>query len=203
MDCSRSSTKNPDRWMEQCSEFSRPICEQLRTWVIRWEPDLTEAIKWNNLCFVGRKPVCGISGCKKHVAIFFFRGTELYDPTDLFVPAENNTWIRSIKITNFEKFSREAFRKLLHAAVELDGDPDRLPPPPQKREEWPVPEYFAKALKSHKAAGAGFAALAPTYQREYLVWLTTAKREETREKRLAETLAALAAGRKWAQRKMV
>ena len=203
MDCNRPASKNPDRWMESCSEFARPICEQLRTWVIRWEPDLTESIKWNNLCFSGRKLVCGISGCKKHVGVFFFRGTELYDPMDLFVPAESNTWIRSIRITNFAEFPREAFRKLLHAAVELDGDPDRLPPPPQKREEWPMPEYFAKALKSHKAAAAGFRALAPTYRREYLVWLTTAKREETREKRLAETLAALADGRKWAQRKMV
>lgn len=203
MDCSRPASKNPDRWIENVSAFSRPICEQLRSWIIRWEPDLTESIKWNNLCFSGRKLVCGVSGCKKHVAIFFFRGTELYDPTDLFTPADNNTWIRSIRVTDFTKFPREAFRKLLHAAVALDADPDRLPPPPQKRADWPVPDFFTKALKKNQAAAANFAAFAPTYQREYLVWLTTAKREETREKRLAETLAALAAGRKWAWRKMV
>ncbi len=201
MDCHRPASKNPDRWIETVSDFSRPICEQLRSWIIRWEPDLTESIKWNNLCFSGRKLVCGLSGCKKHVAIFFFRGTELHDPADLFTPAENNTWIRSIRLTNFEKFSRETFRKLLHAAVILDSDPDRLPPPPQKREAWSMPDDFAQALKKNKAAAANFAAFAPTYQREYLVWLTTAKREETRIRRLAETLAALTVGRKWTQRK--
>ncbi|HTH48709.1 MAG TPA: YdeI/OmpD-associated family protein [Candidatus Limnocylindria bacterium] len=44
--------------------------------------------------------------------------------------------------------------------------------------------------------------MAPTYQREYLVWLTSAKRPETRQQRLDDTLKAVAAGRKWAQRKM-
>lgn len=187
--------------MENCPDFARPVCAQLRDWIFRWEPDLTESVKWNMLCFAGRKLVCGISGCKKHVGIAFFRGTELHDPVELFIPAENNTWIRSIRITNFEKFPREAFRRLLHAAVALDADPEMPPPPAQKREQWPMPDFFARALKKNRAAAANFEKFAPTYQREYLVWLTTAKREETREKRLAETLAALAAGRKWAQRK--
>ena len=64
-------------------------------------------------------------------------------------------------------------------------------------------EGNTNALKTNKKAAAFFASLAPTYQREYLVWLTTAKREETRAQRLAQTLAALAAGRKWAQRELV
>lgn len=201
MDCSRPRSRNPDRWLENCPEFSRPICEQLRDGIFRWEPDLTVSIKWNMLCFSGRKLVCGISGCKKHVGVALFRGTELDDPAGLFLPAENNTWIRSIRITSLEDFPRGAFRRMLHAAVVLDADPDRPPPPPQKARPWPVPEFFAKALKRNRAAASGFEALAPTYQREYLVWLTTAKREETRARRLAETLEALAAGRKWAQRK--
>ena len=36
---------------------------------------------------------------------------------------------------------------------------------------------------------------------EYLVWLTSAKRDETRNDRLAQTLAALTTGRKWIDRK--
>ena len=66
-----------------------------------------------------------------------------------------------------------------------------------------MPSYFKKALsaKQNRAAALCFNKLAPTYQREYLVWLSMAKRPETRARRLAETLAALAAGRKWAQRK--
>lgn len=201
MDCSPPKTKNPDRWIERCPDFSRPICAQLREWIIRWEPDLTESIKWNMLCFSGRKLVCGISGCKKHVGMAFFRGTELYDPAGLFEGGENNTAIRSIRLTSPDGIKREPLRRLLHAAVVRDLDPDLPPVQSRKRDPWPVPDFFAAALKDDARAAAGFAGFAPTYQREYLVWLTTAKRAETRQRRLAETLAALREGRKWIHRK--
>lgn len=203
MDCSRAPTKNPDRWIENCPEFARAICGQLREWFIRWEPDLTESIKWNMLCFSGRKLVCGISGCKKHVGIAFFRGTELPDPAGLFVGGEENTAIQSVRLTSPDAVPKEPLRRLLRAAVNLDLDPDRPPVPPRKRDPWPVPEFFAVALKSDPKAAAEFARFAPTYQREYLVWLTSAKREETRQKRLTETLAALRDSRKWIDRKKV
>jgi len=88
--------------------------------------------------------------------------------------------------------------------VALDADPMIPPAPKVKRKPWPVPKFFKEALamKQHRAAAENFRRLSPTCQREYLVWLTMAKRPETREKRLAQTLAALKAGRKWAQRKM-
>lgn len=202
MDCSRPQSKNPDRWIANCPEFSRDFCARLREAFFRWEPDLTESVKWNMLCFTGRKVVCGLSGCKKHIGIAFFRGTELDDPCGLFSPAENSTWIRSIRVTDWENFPREALRKLLQAAVRLDADPDRPPPPPNKAREWPMPEFFAAALKNDPVAAAHFARFAPSYRKEYVVWLTSAKREETREKRLSESLAALAAGRKWIDRKL-
>jgi hypothetical protein len=200
MDCSRAQTKNPDRWIENCPEFARPICAQLREWFVRWEPDLTESIKWNMLCFSGRKLVCGLSGCKRHVGIAFFRGTELPDPAGLFFGGEENTAIQSVRLTSPD-VPKEPLRRLLRAAVNLDLDPDRPPPRTRQRAPWPVPDFFADALKADPKAAAGFASFAPTYQREYLVWLTTAKREETRQKRLTETLAALRDGRKWIDRK--
>jgi len=81
-----------------------------------------------------------------------------------------------------------------------------VPPAPKvKRAQWPIPDFFKQALsrKQNRAAADFFHKLKPTYQREYLVWLSMAKQSETRARRLAETLAALAAGKKWAQRKQV
>lgn len=202
MDCSSPKTKDPEEWLELAPDFSRPLAVELRGLILRAAPDLTEAIKWNMLCFSGRKLVCGLSACKKHVSIAIFRGTELADPARLFdAVGEGNTNMRSIRLTTLAGFDRAAFTTLLHAAVELDDRRDVPPAPKVKREPWPVPDFFAKALRRDKKAAAGFAALSPSCQREYLVWLTMAKRPETRERRLAETLAALAAGRKWAQRK--
>jgi hypothetical protein len=205
MDCSRARTKNPSEWIELCPDYSRPMAEQVIDWFLTWEPDLREAIKWNMLCFSGRKLVCGLSACKYHLGIAFFRGTELADPARLFNPGgEGNTNIRSIRITSLEQLNRPALKNLLHVAVELDADPVIPPAPKVKRRPWPVPAFFKAALAQprHKKSAEGFRKLSPTCQREYLVWLSTAKRPETRERRLKETLAALANGRKWAQRKL-
>jgi uncharacterized protein YdeI (YjbR/CyaY-like superfamily) len=203
MDVRRAKTTDPEEWLERAPEFSRAIAAQVREWFLHWEPDLEEAIKWNILSFSGRKLVCGVSACQRHVGIAFFRGTELPDPAGLFSGGEGNTNIRSVRLKSLEELDVRALRALLHAAVELDADPTMLPAPKVKREPWPVPEFFAQALKKNRRAAAFFESLKPTYQREYLVWVSTAKREETRERRVTETLAALAAGRKWIDRKKV
>lgn len=205
MDCSRARARNPSDWLEICPDFSKPLAEQVTDWFLTWEPDLREAIKWNMLCFSGRKLICGLSACKHRLGITFFRGTELDDPAKLFMEGgEGNTNIRSIRITSPQTLNRAALRSLLRAAVELDADPMVPPAPKAKRKPWPMPPFFKAALaeKKHRAAAENFKKLSQTCQREYLVWLTVAKRPETREQRLRQTLAALAKGRKWAQRKL-
>lgn len=205
MDCNRARTKDPGEWLQTCPDFSQPLAEQLVEWFLNWEPDLAESIKWNMLCFSGRKLVCGLSACQRHLGITFFRGTELPDPAQLFSPGgEKNTNILSIRVTDLAGFNRAALRALLHAAVVLDADPAIPPAPKVKRAPWPVPAFFKQALaaKANRAAAEKFRRLSPSCRREFLVWVTTAKLPETRARRLAETLAALATGRKWAQRKL-
>lgn len=63
----------------------------------------------------------------------------------------------------------------------------------------PIPElpaYVAKALKTNLRAWQHFQALAPTYRRNFVVWIHTAKRPETRERRIRESIELLSAGRK-------
>lgn len=201
MDCSRTPTRDPETWLDLAPEFSQAMARQVREWIQRWEPDLTESIKWNVLCFSGRKLVCGLSACRKHLGITFFRGTELREVTDLFDGGEANTSIQSIRISAPDQLDAQALRRLLHAAVALDADKSAKPPSPKQRAEWPMPEALAKALKKNRAAAAGFQALSISCQREYKVWISSAKQEETIERRLTETLRALAAGKKWAQRR--
>jgi uncharacterized protein YdeI (YjbR/CyaY-like superfamily) len=59
-----------------------------------------------------------------------------------------------------------------------------------------MPVYIAKALKANSKAWGFFRKLAPTYRRNFVVWIHTAKRPETREKRIRESIALLAAGKR-------
>jgi len=54
-----------------------------------------------------------------------------------------------------------------------------------------VPDYMRQALLANKRALKNFNNLAPSYQRHYIGWITSAKKEETRQKRLAEAIGLL------------
>ena len=59
-----------------------------------------------------------------------------------------------------------------------------------------VPLFFEQALASNERARYHFERLAPSYRRLYLRWICDAKREETRQKRVAEALQLLEQGKK-------
>lgn len=193
--------KNPDRWLEQAPEFSRPICAQLRDWIQRWEPDLEPSVKWGALCFKARKLVVGLGAFKHHAGLTFFRGTELPDDAGLFNQGEENVSIRTIRITTLENFNQRALKRLLHLAVELDYEPAMPKPPKAKRPQLPMPPEFAKALKGNPAAAANFEKMSFSCQREYLAWIGSAKREETKARHIAQAIAALSKGYRWVDRK--
>jgi len=59
-----------------------------------------------------------------------------------------------------------------------------------------LPGYIAKAIKTNAKAWKFFRELPPRERRNFVVWIHMAKRPETREKRIRESLALLAAGKK-------
>lgn len=59
-----------------------------------------------------------------------------------------------------------------------------------------LPSYVARALKTNPRAWAFFRELAPSYQRHFVGWIHSARRPDTREKRIRESIALLASGKK-------
>ena len=59
-----------------------------------------------------------------------------------------------------------------------------------------VPEDLAALLSADPAAQSTFDGLAPGQRKEWVRWVTEAKRSETRADRVAKTVEALAAGRR-------
>jgi len=70
--------------------------------------------------------------------------------------------------------------------------PSDVPAPPRRLPTGaPVPKFIRSALAVHPVARRNFAALAPTYRRDYLRWITEAKKPETRKRRLKEAIRRL------------
>jgi len=70
--------------------------------------------------------------------------------------------------------------------VELDTEPRLIE----------IPEDLMKELKKDKEAKAFFDKLSYTHQREYVMWINEAKREETRQNRVVKTIEMLKKGKK-------
>jgi uncharacterized protein YdeI (YjbR/CyaY-like superfamily) len=76
--------------------------------------------------------------------------------------------------------------------------------PPSPEEEAPkapvdrdaVPPYIEEALRENGAAWETFSRLAPSHRREYVGWIDSAKKEETRRRRIAEAVSRLERGEK-------
>jgi uncharacterized protein YdeI (YjbR/CyaY-like superfamily) len=72
------------------------------------------------------------------------------------------------------------------AAAPTSARYDRPPPDLDQ-----VPAYIVTALKRRPAAWRFFQSLPPGQRRHYALWIDTARRAETRERRLAEALSLL------------
>jgi uncharacterized protein YdeI (YjbR/CyaY-like superfamily) len=57
--------------------------------------------------------------------------------------------------------------------------------------EVPLPKEIENELQQHSKAWTFFNSLAPSYKKQYILWLTTAKRQDTKEKRLKEAIELL------------
>jgi uncharacterized protein YdeI (YjbR/CyaY-like superfamily) len=140
--------------------------------------------------------VCGLGVFKAHVNLHFFKGALIPDPDGLLTHGEGNASSRTIKFTAEDEVPVKALEKLLRAAVKADADPEVKAAPQAKRAERPLPDDLAKAVKANAKAQATWDTLPPSCRREYIEWVTTAKREETRTRRLEEMVTMLQAGRR-------
>lgn len=76
----------------------------------------------------------------------------------------------------------------------LQGEVDSAMERPKKAPGLPRP--IALAIRGNRRAWDNFNHLAPSYRRNYVAWITAAKRDETRERRIKEAIGLLARGRK-------
>jgi uncharacterized protein YdeI (YjbR/CyaY-like superfamily) len=78
--------------------------------------------------------------------------------------------------------------------AKADGSWDKPDRPPRINTQ--MPTDFESALKRDKLASHNFYKLAPTYQKQFIIWIVMAKRPETRQRRIEESIRLLVKGEK-------
>lgn len=180
-------------YIEKPREDFIPILEKLRGILLKDEFQLEEGWKWSAPNYDHKGMVCWLAHFKNHVGLNFFKGSLIEDLHGLYDEACMDKGNRMVKFRSIEEVDEEKLAFYIHEAVMLNVKGIKVA---KKKIEVDVPEDLVYELDRNPKAKAFFNSLAPGYKRDYLEWITSAKREATREKRLATTIEWLGEGKK-------
>ena len=183
-----------DAYIGKARPFAQPILKRIRKAVHAACPAVTETIKWSMPAFEYKGPLVGMAAFKGHCALGFWKASLMKS-----VPEGK----RDQAMGHFGRFesiddvpSEPALVKMVKEAVALNDAGVKVarkkaaPKPPPK-----APADLLAALKTNAKARAAWQAFPPSHQREYVEWITEAKTDATRSRRLETAVGWIAEGK--------
>lgn len=183
-----------DAYIARQADFARPILEYLREVVHAACPEGEEAMKWSSPTFMYHgQMLAGMAAFKAHATFGFWKGGLVTGDTPEMMSAMGQFG----RLTSIDDLpERMVLEALIRKAMALTDDGVKAPRNKHAKPPFTVPDDLRAALDGHAAAAATFDGFPPSSQREYVEWITEAKREETRAKRVAQTVEWLAEGKR-------
>jgi len=200
-----------DAYIQKAKPFAQPILAHIRKVVHSACPNAEETIKWSRPFFEYKGVIlCNMSAFSQHCAIGFW-GLEIGAVLRKAGAVKDGAMGSLGRITSVDTLPSE--KQLLawvrQAADFVDSGQYTSPIAARNKVVKPLkpalktPPEFARALGKDKKAAAAFAAFSPSCRREYIEWIADAKREETRDQRIATAVEWIAEGkqRNWKYQK--
>jgi uncharacterized protein YdeI (YjbR/CyaY-like superfamily) len=186
-----------DAYIAKSADFAKPILNHIREVVHAACPDTEETMKWSFPHFDYKGMLCGMAAFKQHCTLGFWKGSLIIDKATrekLSVEAMGSFG----RLTTLSDLpSDKVLTGYIKAAMKLN---DAGVPAPHMvnrkvKKALPVPAYLTAALKRNKKARDTFESFPPGHRREYIEWITEAKTEETRNRRIQTALEWMAEGK--------
>jgi uncharacterized protein YdeI (YjbR/CyaY-like superfamily) len=189
-----------DAYIAKAAPFAQPILEHVREVVHEACPGVEETIKWGMPSFTyGGGILCGMAAFKAHASFGFWKHALVVGEGG----ADEGT--ERVGMGSFGKLAtvrdlppKKRLLAYVKKAAALNDQGVKAAPtrktPAARPMPVPTPE-FAAALRGNKAASDAFKAFPPSHQREYVDWIAEARREETRDRRIAQAVEWIAEGK--------
>lgn len=194
-----------DEYIEKSPDFAKPILDYLREIIHEACPDAEEAIKWKFPTFMYKgKILCSITAFKQYCSLGFWLHQEMKTLQEIEINTEKSSMFSLGKITCLEDLpSQSQLKRAIKEAMELTDMGVKMKKAPPSRIEMEIPDYFQSALDAQPKTKEIFEKASPSFRKEYIAWLTEAKTEATRNKRLEQSLEWIAEGkgRNWKYQK--
>ena len=184
-------TKDPrvDAYIEKAPDFAKPILKEIRARVHAACPTCEETMKWSTPAFDYKGPMCGMAAFKAHCMFGLWKAPLVVGGAD---PHNRYRQIKSVADLPAEKEMAALIRK----AMSLNDEGVVVERAPRtKKAPARLPADLVAALQKNKKARTAFDAFSPSHKREYIEWITEAKREETRLKRVQTAVLWIAEGK--------
>jgi uncharacterized protein YdeI (YjbR/CyaY-like superfamily) len=182
-----------DAYIAKSAGFAQPILEHLRAVVHAACPEVEETMKWSFPHFMYKGMMCSMASFKAHCAFNFWKA-------ELLMADEANREAMG-QFGRIETLKDLPSKKILTAYIKqaMRLNDDGVPAPARAKAPVPrelaVPDYLSEALAQSPAAQQHFDAFSTSKKREYVDWLTEAKTDATRLRRLEQALEWIAEGK--------
>jgi hypothetical protein len=180
-----------DAYIAAAPAFAQPILTYLRESIHEACPDVVETMKWSRPHFEHNGLLCGMAAFKAHCAFGFWKGALMFSHAE----AQDGMNHFGKIATLADLPPKEELMAHVRTAVKLNAEGAapvraRAVKPPLE-----VPDFFKAALAANAAGEKTFNAGSTSFKREYVEWITEAKTEATRDKRMAQAVEWLAEGK--------
>jgi uncharacterized protein YdeI (YjbR/CyaY-like superfamily) len=189
--------KRIDAYIAKAEPFARPILKHIRSLVHQVCPNVEETMKWSMPAFEYKGPLIGIAAFKKHATMGFWKAALMSDPVLVENARSESAMGHLGKLTSLKDLPPDkTIIKWIEEAMMLNEQGIKLPPKKKTvKKDVVVPDYVTQALKKNKKAAAVFDNFSPSHKREYIEWITEAKQDATRERRINTMLEWLGEGK--------
>ena len=178
---------------DKAAAFAQPILRHLRAMIHEACPDGEETIKWGMPSFTYKgKILAGMASFKAHATFGYWNDAMLKEDEKNRSAMGQFGRLASLDDLPPRAALIELTRKSM-ALIESGAKPERQRTP---KSPLPVPQDLQAAIDAAPSAKATWEGFPPSCQREYVEWVTEAKRDETRAKRLSQTVEWLAEGKR-------
>lgn len=182
-----------DNYIEKAKPFAQPILHHLRYLVHKACPTVEENIKWGMPSFEYKGLMCGFAAFKQHCTFGFWKAALMSDPTLMYNAKSEIAMGHLGKITSLKDLPAD--KKIIgyiKEAMRLNDDDIKLPKKTSTKKHVVIPVELTIALKKNKIALQVFETFSTSNKRDYADWITEAKTETTRCKRIEQAVAWIA-----------
>ncbi|MFS2007731.1 YdeI/OmpD-associated family protein [Duganella sp. CT11-25] len=182
-----------DAYIAKSAEFAQPILEHLRAVVHAACPDVEETMKWSFPHFMYKGMMCSMASFKAHCAFGFWKAELLMADEARREAMGHFGRIESIRDLPSKKVLTAYIKQAMKLNDEGVAAPARAKPAAPR--ELLIPDELTAALKKVPAARKHFEAFSPSKQRDYAEWISEAKTDATRVRRLEQAIEWIAEGK--------